>query len=94
MAAQCLLDTVELESDCSDSASVHEPSNQKFKLWEIKRKDALQRSSAGLYRIHFPEVQLIGMRILKIGIRPPNKYFPVMDLGRMAFSLFELYFSF
>lgn len=94
MAAQYLLDTAELKPDCSGSASVHEPSNQEFELWEIKRKDALQGSSAELYRIHFPEIQLIGMSIIKICIRPPNKYFPVIDLSQMAFPLLEPYFLF
>ena len=59
-----------------------------------ERKDALQGSSARLYRIHFPKVQFISMCIFKIRIRPSNKYFPVMDLGCMGFPLFEFHFSF
>lgn len=66
IAAQCLLDTVGLKPDCSGSTPVHEPSNQEFELWEIKRKDALQESSAGLYRIYFPEVQIISKCILSV----------------------------
>lgn len=41
MTAQRFLNTVEFEPDCSNSASVHESSDQEFELWEIKRRNAL-----------------------------------------------------